>query len=33
MTKMENKETKKTLVFTESKSLRDETIDNVQYDF
>lgn len=33
MTKMKNQETNKSLAYTESKSLREETINNVDYDF
>lgn len=33
MNKMGNQETNKTLAFTESKSLRDETLENVEFDF
>lgn len=33
MKKMGNYDSNKTLVYTESKSLRDETIDNIQFDF
>jgi hypothetical protein len=33
MNKMGNNETNKTLIYTESKSLRNETIENIEYDF
>lgn len=33
MTKMKNQETKKSLAYTESKSLRESTLDSVDYDF
>ena len=33
MTKMKNQETNKSLAFTESKSLRDDMVENIDYDF